>query len=111
MAPPRRAKRRKTVPSKAMKAMDEAARQAEKKKKKKNKRGKKRSGALEVERGLDDMEAPRRLPVISALKSTDVEAAHERAEQALAVQDMASHAATATLRLLSYCNGFSMSHL
>ena len=69
MAPTHRAKRRKSVPSEAMKAMDEAERQAEKKKKKKKKRGKKRSGALEVERRL---------------KSTHVEAAHERAQQARA---------------------------
>ena len=39
-------------------------------------------------RSLDGVEAP--------LKPTDVEAAHERREQARAVEDMASHAATAS---------------
>ena len=69
MAPSHRAKRRKSVPSQAM--LDEAQWQAKKKKKKKN------------------------IPRISALKPT-VEAAHERAEQARAVQDMATHAVTAS---------------
>ena len=39
-------------------------------------------------RSLDGVEAP--------LKPSDVEAAHERREQARAVEDMASHAATAS---------------
>ena len=77
MAPSHRAKRRKSVPSARERAAFGAAAD---KKKKKTKRGKKRS--------LDGVEAP--------LKPTDVEAAHDRREQARALQDMASHAATAS---------------
>ena len=71
MAPSSKAKRRKSVPSAMEKAWDEAARQKQKKKRKRG--GKKRS-----------------------LDGADVEAAHERAEQARAVHDMASRAATAS---------------
>eukprot|EP01043_Picozoa_sp_COSAG02_P005664 COSAG02_NODE_155_length_33066_cov_32.167562_8_plen_100_part_00 len=72
MAPSSRAKRRKSVPSAMEKALDkEAARQEKKNKRKRG--GKKRS-----------------------LDGADVEAAHERAEQARAVHDMASRAATAS---------------
>ena len=71
MAPSSKAKRRKSVPSAMEKAWDEAARQKQKKKRKRG--GKKRS-----------------------LDGADVEAAHERAEQARAVHDMARRAATAS---------------
>ena len=71
MAPSSKAKRRKSVPSAMEKAMDEAARQKQKKKRKRG--GKKRS-----------------------LDGADVEAAHERAEQARAVHDMARRAAIAS---------------
>jgi hypothetical protein len=72
MAPSSRAKRRKSVPSAMEKALDkEAARQEKKNKRKRG--GKKRS-----------------------LDGADVEAAHERAQQARAVHDMASRAATAS---------------
>ena len=58
-------------------------------------------------RSLDGVEAP--------LKPTDVEAAHERREQARALEDMASHAATAsqldraTCRLERYQNSIRSS--
>ena len=95
MASRQRAKRRKTVPS----AKEQQAAFGAAANKKKKKRGNVRS--------LDGVEAP--------LKPTDVEAAHERREQARAVEDMASRAATAsqleraTCRLERYQNSIRSS--